>query len=279
MNISSGSQEVVIGIIDGPIDFDHPDFRYSHIRTVNDRQLGMCKSASSIACIHGTFVVGMLSAKRGTNTLGMCPNCSVILRPIFIEDVDNNKLHLPSSTPRELSKAIVETINAGAKIINLSVGLSTSSLTPYPEIQEAYNYASQRGVIIVVAAGNQGNVGYISILNHPWIIPVAACDDYGRLIPISNFGPSIGNRGLMAPGVNITSTIPEGKYTKMSGTSISVPFVTGTIALLWSIFPKARAGEIMRSVIIGASSHRHNTIVPPLLNAESALILLKSSIR
>ena len=60
--------------------------------------------------------------------------------------------------------------------------------------------------IIVAASGNQGNIGSISLIHNQWIIPVAACNEYGRLDPMSNFGPSIGIRGLMAPGINITST-------------------------------------------------------------------------
>jgi hypothetical protein len=71
---------------------------------------------------------------------------------------------------------------------------------------------------IVVAAGNQGNIGNISLINHEWPIPVAACDANGKLDPMSNFGPSIGKRGLMAPGVNIRSAYPGGQYTHMSGT-------------------------------------------------------------
>ena len=79
----------------------------------------------------------------------------------------------------------------------------------YSRLQEAYDYARQHGTIIVAASGNQGNIGSISLINNQWIIPVAACDEYGRLDSMSNFGKSIGNRGLMAPGVNITSTSSE----------------------------------------------------------------------
>ena len=171
------------------------------------------------------------------------------------------------------------TINAGAKIINLSLGLDTSSLTVYDGLQQAYDYALRKGVIIVIAAGNQGNMGNVSLINHQWIIPVAACDENSRLDPMSNFGPSIGRRGLLAPGVNITSTYPGGQYGHISGTSFAAPFVTGTIALLWSMFPKATAAEIIHSVVAGTSfSHHHHhrrSIIPPLLNAEAAWNRLK----
>jgi subtilisin family serine protease len=276
MNISSGSPNISVGVIDGPVDFNHPAFHESKIKAVKDSQLGACKIASSVACTHGTFVAGILSAKRGLSAPAICPNCQIILYPIFREDETNNTGNdpFPIATPEELSNAIIETIDAGARVINLSLGLSTSSLTVYDELQQAYDYALQKSVIIVVAAGNQGNIGNISLINHQWLIPVAACDENNSLDPMSNFGPSIGNRGLMAPGMNIRSTYPGGQYTNMSGTSFAAPFVTGAIALLWSIFPSATAGAIMHSITRGALFKRRS-IIPSLLNVETAWKSLK----
>ncbi|MGC1132941.1 MAG: hypothetical protein WA941_08960, partial [Nitrososphaeraceae archaeon] len=62
ISISSGNPKMVIGLIDGPIDFNHVGFQSSRIRTVKGSQLGACKMASSLACIHGTFVAGILCA-------------------------------------------------------------------------------------------------------------------------------------------------------------------------------------------------------------------------
>jgi subtilisin family serine protease len=283
MAISTGIPEVVIGLIDGPIDFKHSAFQGSNITTVKDSQYAACRSASSIACVHGTFIAGMLCARRGLSAPAICPNCKLLLYPIFSEEekeASNSKksaalLLLPSTTPKELSNAIIESIDAGAKIINISAGLSTSSLVPYSELEEAYDYAMRNSVIVVAAAGNQGNIGgYLSILKHQWVIPVAACDEGRRLHPMSNFGPSIGNRGLMAPGVNITSTSSNGGYAQMSGTSFAAPFVTGAIALLWSIFQKATAANIKNSLMNSFQSQRRS-IIPSLLNAEKALEAMK----
>lgn len=283
MTISSGSPDISIGLIDGPVDFSHPALQGSKIKTVRDSQFGECKSAGSMACAHGTFMAGILCAKRGLSAPAICPGCEIILNPIFRQEHNNSDkiskdvINLPSATPGELSKAIIETIDAGAKIINLSLGLSAPSLTLYVNLQEAYDYALQRGVIIVVAAGNQGNIGNISLINHEWLIPVSACDANGKLDPMSNFGPSIGKRGLMAPGVNIRSAYPGGRYTHMSGTSFSAPFVAGAIALLWSIFTKATATMIKHAIIMGASKQRRHSIIPSLLNAEETYKLLKNT--
>lgn len=143
------------------------------------------------ACRHGTFIAGILCAKRGLASPAICPGRTLLIRPIFIDQVltsnnnkrDNDVLSFPSTTPEELSDAIIEVVDAGAVIINLSLGLSTSSLMTYPKLQEAYNYSRKHGAIIVAASGNQGNIGSI---DNQWIIPVAACDEYGILNP-ANF--------------------------------------------------------------------------------------------
>jgi subtilisin family serine protease len=128
-------------------------------------------------------------------------------------------------------------------------------------LNEAYDYAFRKRVIIVAAAGNQGNIGFLPLIDHPWIIPVVSCDMQGRLDPISNVGPSIAKRGLMAPGVNITSTIPGGGYKQLTGTSFAAPFVTGTLALLLSIFKGAAPTQLVRSI---RQQMRRRTIFPPL---------------
>jgi subtilisin family serine protease len=283
MDISRGISEVVIGLIDGPVDFSHVAFRGAQIRTVSGFQLEECRNSSGMACVHGTFVAGILSSFRGTASPSICPSCSLILRPIFADYSESSvssqsslNTRIPSSTAEELSRAIIEVIDAGAKIVNLSIGLSTSSLTRYNKLKEAYDYALQRDVIMIVAAGNQGNIGNVSLTDHSWIIPIAACDEYGQFSAVSNFGPSIGKRGLMAPGVNIESTSPGGGYSRMSGTSFAAPFVTGAIALLWSIFPKATAPEIIHSIITASQNRR--SIIPPLLNSEAAWKVLGKTI-
>jgi subtilisin family serine protease len=282
MAASSGSPNITIGLVDGPVDFNHLAFEESALRAVTESQAVTCKDASNTACRHGTFVAGILCAKRGLAAPAICPGCSLLLRPVFREetaDSGNKDTIFPSTSPEELSEAIIEVVNAGANIINLSLGLSTSSLIRYSVLQEAYDYARLHGSIIVAASGNQGNIGSISLFQNEWIIPVAACNEYGQLDLLSNFGPSIGYRGLMAPGINVTSTKSGGGYTMMSGTSFAAPFVTGTIALLWSVFPSASAAEIIHCLRIRFSDGRHRSIIPSLLNVEMVYHLLKALIK
>jgi subtilisin family serine protease len=121
----------------------------------------------------------------------------------------------------------------------------------------------------VVAAGNQGTLGSSILTRHPWVVPVAACDQRGRPTTESNLGRSIGQRGVSAPGEAVTSLGADGGSLTLGGTSVAVPFVTGAIALLRSEFPSASAANV-RLAITRASADRRASVVPPLLNASAA---------
>jgi subtilisin family serine protease len=267
MQRTSGKAEIAIGLIDGPVAIGHPDLASNSIREVPNGLPGACTQANSAACQHGTFVSGILCARRGSPAPAICPNCTLFVRPIFVETNPRNR-QMPSATPGDLAAAIIELVNADARVLNLSVALVQPSPKGERELEEALNYAARRNVILVAAAGNQGTVGSTIITRHPWVIPVAACDLQGRPISYSNLGSSIGRRGLSAPGDAVTSLGPEGSPRTWGGTSVAAPFVTGTIALLWSEFPRATATKIREAVTQTSGSRR--TIVPPLLNAWAA---------
>ncbi len=262
----------MVGLIDGPVAIDHPDLAGRSIQEVAGKFGGACSRASSVACMHGTFVAGMLSAKRSSAAPAICPGCTLLVRPIFAETASANG-DMPSAMPGELVLAIIETVNAGARLINLSAAVERPAAEGEREIGEALSYAARHGVIVVAAAGNQGTVGSSAITRHPWVIPVVACDLQGSPTAQSNLGMSVGRHGLSAPGENIASLRPGGKSGMFGGTSASAPFVTGAIALLWSEFPSASSTEIKMAV--SAPSHnRRNSIVPPLLNAWAAYQVL-----
>jgi subtilisin family serine protease len=267
MELTSGRPEITIGLIDGPVVINHPELMSENIRAVPGKS-GTCSQASSTACMHGTFVAGILSAKRGSAAPAICPNCTLLVRPIFSETVQEGG-QMPSATPEELATAIIETIDVGARVMNLSVALAHPSSRGEQKLEEALDYAANRGVITVAASGNQGTIGSSAITRHPWIIPVVACNLQGRPVDLSNLGSSIGRQGLCAPGDAITSLGAEGKPLRLGGTSIAAPFVTGAIALLWSAFPDASAAEI-KFAVIHASALRRTTVVPPLLDAWAA---------
>src|SRR5690349_1854445 len=157
MELTIGSPDVLIGLIDGPVAIDHPDLTSENIRELPSRVSGSCTTANSIACIHGTFVAGIMSGKRNSSPPAICPGCTLLVRPIFLESTPQGQI--PSAFPDELGKAIIESVNVGARVINVSAAIVQSSSNDESKLQEALDYAMKHGVIIVAAAGNQGNVG------------------------------------------------------------------------------------------------------------------------
>jgi subtilisin family serine protease len=268
MDRTSGRAEVSVGLIDGPVLLTHSELATEQIREVPGKLRGLCARGDSVACMHGTFVAGILSARRGSTAPAICPLCSLLLRPIFSDAAGLDSV-IPSASPQDLAEAIIDIVDAGARIINLSSALAQPSPKGENKLEEALNYAAHHGAIIVAAAGNQGTVGSSTITRHPWVIPVVSCDGKGLPTSESNLGDSIGRRGLRAPGKNITSLGTNGKPLTFSGTSAAAPFVTGTIALLWSEFPAANAAEV-RLAATRCSRQPRNTLVPPLLDAWAA---------
>lgn len=266
MRRTAGKREISVGLIDGPVNASHPDLAGSNIQEIPGTLRGTCARASSTACMHGTFVAGILSARRSSSAPAICPDCTLLVRPIFAEAASADG-DMPSATPAELAAAIVETVKAGARVINLSAALLQPSGKGERELVQALDFAAARGVITVAAAGNQGTVGSSAITRHPWVIPVAGCDGSGQPIGESNFGSSIGRRGLSAPAQDIASLGTNGEPRSFHGTSAAAPFVTGTIALLLSEFPSATDTDVKLALLQGG---RRSSVVPPVLDAAAA---------
>jgi subtilisin family serine protease len=275
MQRTSGRPEIRVALIDGPVALDHPDLAGRNVQEVTGKTTVACSRASSVACMHGTFVAGMLSAKRGSVAPAICPSCTLLVRPIFPESNSSNG-DMPNAKPEDVALAIIETVNNGARVINLSAALAQPAATGERALEEALSYAAGRNVIVVAAAGNEGTVGSSAITQHPWVIPVAGCDLQGRPTPESNMGNSIGRNGLMAPAREIISLGADGKAQTSGGTSAAAPFVTGTIALLWSEFPSASASAIKRAIHRKEGALRR-TVVPPVLDAWAAYQAMTAS--
>jgi subtilisin family serine protease len=268
MKLTSGRLEIAVAIVDGPIAVSHADLARSSIREVGGDERARCAQTSSAACVHGTFVAGVLSAKRGSAAPAICPGCTLLVNPVFSETAAGDAQQ-PSATPEDLATAILECIEAGARVINLSLAVTRSSPKGERELRLALDYAAARGVIVVAAAGNQGVIGGTIITGHPWVIAVAACDPNGVPLGASNLGPSIGMRGLRAPGEGVTSLGATGPTLTLGGTSVAAPIVTGAVALVWSELPAAPGAQI-RLAFHQAHAGRRASVTPPLLNAWAA---------
>jgi subtilisin family serine protease len=180
---------------------------------------------------------------------------------------------MPTATPEELAAAIFDSVQAGARLLNLSVNLTGFSSRGEALLAEALSFAASRGVIPVMAAGNPGTVYGSAITRHAWALPVVACDNMGRPLQGSNLSVPVGRRGISAPGKEITSLGTNGKPLTISGTSAAAAFVTGAIALLWSELPAVKAAD-MRYAVTNHSPQRRAGLVPPMLNAWSTYQVL-----
>src|SRR3569623_1467204 len=161
-----GYHEIKIGLIDGPVVTQHADLVAGRFLAIVGNNGAICTQANSVACQHGTFIAGILSAKRSSPAPAICPDCTVLVRPIFSESTAGRE-RMPSATPQELAKAILECVNAGARVINLSLALAQPSTKGEQALEQALDLALRRGVLIAAAAGNQGTLGTSSITRHP----------------------------------------------------------------------------------------------------------------
>jgi subtilisin family serine protease len=127
----------------------------------------------------------------------------------------------------DLAAGILAAVDAGAQIINCSMGTTVDN----PLIEEAVLFARDHGVLIVAAAGNSEQAEASYPAAYPSVISVGAVDARGEHLNFSNYGTYL---SLTAPGYEVNTAWPGNAYTKMSGTSVSAPLVTGSIAATMS---------------------------------------------
>jgi subtilisin family serine protease len=264
MRMTAGDSSVAVGLLDGAV-APHPDLEQSVIR-----RLDSTDAQSSRSTAHGTFVAGILASRRGSPAPSICPGVTLLVRSVFPED-GWVRSRVPGTSADVVAAAIVQCVDSGARLLNLSFALMHPYLDPEPCLEKVVSYAARRGVLVIAAAGNDGTVTSSAVARHMWLIPVAAFNINGRPIRSTNIGASVGRRGLGAPGEAIRSLAPERGYAVAGGTSIAAAFVTGAAALLWSLFPSATAADIKNALTPPRS---RSSVSPPFLDARRAYYLL-----
>lgn len=264
-----GIQRIKIGLVDGSIDTSHPALSNANIRLLNGER---CHSKGSEGCRHGTFMAGVMVASKDSLAPALCPDAEIISRPIFCHASDLSQC--PLVTEDHLLDAIKECIEAGANIINLSLGIHDQQHRISEKLKALYDEAERRGILIVAASGNQGANDISPLFHHPWVIPVGASNTEGRLLPSSNSGDWLWQRGVVAPGEHIVSLSPESGTVSMSGTSVAAAITSGIAAWLWSQYPQCRALEIKNALLQGISDEK-----PASLNAQASLTYLQTNLR
>jgi len=215
-DIARGSSSQEIAVIDTGVDYRHPDLDGKVIKGYDfvDRDYDPMDLND-----HGTHVAGIAAAEtnNATGIAGMAPNTRILA----VRALDRNG----SGTLSNIADAIVYSADSGAEVINLSLGCDCHSTT----LENAVNYAWNKGSVVVAAAGNSGVSTTFEPASYPNVIAVGAVDRYDRLASFSNYGTWV---DVVAPGVDIASTVTGNRYAYMSGTSMAAPHVAGLAALL-----------------------------------------------
>ena len=234
--ITKGSKEIIVAVIDTGIDPNHPDLQDNLWKKPNSekRVYGWDfiknKSNPKDEHGHGTHVAGIIGGKlRNAGASGVLQNVSIM--PIrYYSESSSGEENVANTV-----KAIHYAIDNGAHIINYSGGGAEFHLEEYKAIDKA----NRKNILFVAAAGNENsdidqekNKYYPGAYSLPNIIAVAATNIQDKLIPSSNWG--LKSVDVTAPGEHIFSTLPSGKYGYLSGTSQATAFVTGLAALLLS---------------------------------------------
>jgi cell wall-associated protease len=201
---------------------------------------------------HGTHVAGIIGARRdnGKGIDGIDDN--VIIMPIIATTGGGDE------RDKDIANAIYYAVNNGAQVINMSF---SKRFSPDKElVDKAIQYAEQKHVLIIHAAGNDGNnddlTNYYPIATYEngkiasnfitvgWSRPLF---NYRLAHPYSGYGKN--SVDLFAPGSDIFSTVPGDSYDYKSGSSMSTPCVSGVAALLLSYFPSLSTEQVKNIIL------------------------------
>ncbi|HHW87686.1 MAG TPA: peptidase S8 [Chloroflexi bacterium] len=231
-DLSTGSNDAIIAILDSGINRTHPEFAgrvlggYDFINDDDDPDDDHG---------HGTHVAGIVAAALNNEQggAGVCPQCMIL--PVKVLDSGNK------GTWGSVAAGIYYAVDQGARVINLSLGAAISSRT----LEDAIAYAEAHDVLVVASAGNAASTTPYYPAAIPYVIAVGATNDNDEHWVLSNMGEHL---DLTAPGYRIFSTYHDlqqnGGYAFMSGTSMASPFVTGLVGLLASFAPNLTGAEI-----------------------------------
>ena len=271
-DISTGSKNVVVGIIDTGVDYTHPDIAPNYWANPGESGLdanGKDKRANGIDDdgngyiddyrgwdfanndndpmddhAHGTHCAGVIGAhgNDGVGVTGVNWNVSIVGLKFLTGG--------GSGTLEDAVKAIEYANTLGLNLTSNSWGGGGFS----PTMKDAIAAADARGILFVAAAGNDSSnndstPSYPASYEVANVISVAASDNKDQMAYFSNSG--VRTVHVAAPGVDIYSSVPGSKYQKMSGTSMATPHVAGLAALVKAGIPDATASQIRARIING----------------------------
>ncbi len=216
----------------------HPDLAGTRIREID--LIGGPRVGEVAG--HGTAVAGLV-ASANPFAPGMAPGSDLLA----VRVLDSGG----SGDTFTLADGIVRAVDAGADVINLSLGSYGDSEV----LRAAVAYAESKGVVLVASSGNDGMGMLTYPAAYPTVLSVGAIDANGNLTPFSNFGEAL---DLVAPGYQVNALWEDDSYVIFDGTSASAPLVSGMVARLLEQVPGRQPAELRRLLTTYA-----NEIGPP----------------
>lgn len=284
-NYSTGSKNITIAVVDNGFNINHIELKSKVVKPYN--VWTHSKMVFSQSVDHGTHVAGtaLAIANNGQGLSGIAPECKFM--PVQVADQQG------IMTITSVLDGILYSIYQGADVVNVSLGLSFAqadqlSLPLQQELvdnhfkeeerlwREVMRIAAKRNCTIVVAAGNENILAGVDALHRPELfITVAATGRQNQVLErtaFSNFGD---DTTISAPGVDIVSTVGDNEYTRMSGTSMAAPIVSGTVALIKSIDPSITTKKIIQ--ILQTTGLPTTGDIGQLIQLDKALEMVKNS--
>ena len=218
---TTGSAGVTVAVVDSGVQATHPDLAG---RVLAGYDFVNNDADPSDDNGHGTAVAGVAAA-RGNDGIGVAGAAwNVSILPVKVMAANGSGSH------SAIANGINYSADRGARIINLSIGGTSSSRT----LQSSVNYANNKGCILIAAAGNNGSSTTVYPAAYSGVTAVSALTQADTLASFSSYGSFV---DISAPGEGITTSWVNGGYVAISGTSFSSPLVAGIAALALSVNP------------------------------------------
>ncbi|MEL7222589.1 MAG: S8 family serine peptidase [Bacteroidota bacterium] len=259
-------KQTLVAILDTGVDAKHEDLK-ANFRSIskkhNDDPQG-----------HGTHCAGIAGAVTN-NSVGVA---SMARTGDYFNITSVKALRSGGSgTQKDIIDAIITAVDGGADVLSLSLG-GFSTQSRQRAYSEAVRYATDKGAIVVAAAGNSNrDAATYTPVNATGMIGVAAIDNQLQRAVFSNKVNKI-EMAVAAPGVGIFSTKPNNNYAAHNGTSMATPFVSGLLGLMKSIRPELTNKEAYKILYETGIETKNTNLTGRLIQPAAAVSRLLEEI-
>ena len=231
-DLTQGDEDIVIAVVDTGVDLNHPDLKNRLTKGYNVLENNHHPDDDNG---HGTHVAGIIASE--TNNHEGVAGITWFNKIMPIKAMEAGGY----GTTFDIAKGIVWAVDHGADVINLSLG----NYQPSALMKKAVDYAYQKNVVLIAAAGNDNTDQPSYPAAYKEVIGVSAISYNGERASFSNFGDYI---DVSAPGVQIPSTYFNQQYASLSGTSMASPHVSGLAGLILSANPNLKNTEVIKII-------------------------------